>query len=264
MAKIWFTYARDDNEDGAVDCCVQELIRCGLDVKYDRVTLDAGKRIWEQIDTHITGPDRSDAWVIYATQASMTSEACREEYEYALGRALDNRGNGYPVIALFQATIDLGVLPAGLRTRLCVSMSDTDWKERIKAAAEGREPAIRISPVVTYVLKLTPFGEGDAVRIEVRPRVGIWSPVFMGVPLAEKGATKPQIAVAPRNYDPAWFPPTVMFGAGSCESADGQYWLEYCSNSVSPSESCYMRCRTRPSRVAFGVYNGQPQYSWNF
>ena len=84
---VWLTYAWEDNTDGDVDFIAQELIGCGLDVKLDRWNLTAGKRLWEQIESFIQDRSESDAWVLYATQASLGSEACKEEFAYALDRS---------------------------------------------------------------------------------------------------------------------------------------------------------------------------------
>ena len=56
MATAWITYAWKDNEQGDVDFVVQELVRAGLTMKLDRWNLQAGKRLWDQIDKFITDP----------------------------------------------------------------------------------------------------------------------------------------------------------------------------------------------------------------
>ena len=86
MAAIWITYAWKDNENEDVDFIAQELQLAGLTVQLDRWNIGAGKRLWEQIETFIVKPDQSDAWVLIATQNSLQSEPCKEEFSYALGR----------------------------------------------------------------------------------------------------------------------------------------------------------------------------------
>ncbi|GAH97852.1 unnamed protein product, partial [marine sediment metagenome] len=121
---IWITYAWDDNADGDVDFAAQELIRKGLDVKLDRWNLTAGKRLWEQIESFIQDPVKSDGWLLYTTQTSLGNEKCKEEFAYALDRALSTRGGDFPVIALFPATVEESLIPAGIKTRLFVSLTD--------------------------------------------------------------------------------------------------------------------------------------------
>src|SRR5689334_16947999 len=99
MATIWITYCWEDNKNRDVDFLAQELQAAGLTVKLDRWTLGAGKRLWEQIEKHIQDSKESDAWLIYATQNSLGSQACREEFSYALDRALQSRTETFPVIA---------------------------------------------------------------------------------------------------------------------------------------------------------------------
>ena len=111
-----------------VDFVAQELVRTGLTVKLDRWNIEAGKRLWQQIENFISNSEESDAWILYATQNSLGSEACKEEYSYALDRALHQRGTTFPIIGLFPSSVDDSLIPAGLRTRLCVSITDPDWK----------------------------------------------------------------------------------------------------------------------------------------
>src|SRR3990172_9019253 len=105
MATTWLTYAWEDNKEGDVDFVAQELEQAGVSVKLDRWNLKAGKRLWEQIEHFIQDPQESDAWVLYATANSLGSEACKEEFAYALDRALRSRGQDFPVVGLFSRTI---------------------------------------------------------------------------------------------------------------------------------------------------------------
>jgi hypothetical protein len=118
MTTIWMTYSWTDNQSGDVDFIAQELKDTGLNVKLDRWNIKAGMRLWDQIEEFIQEPTQCDAWLLVATQASLGSEPCREEYAYALDRALNSRGTAFPVIALFPATVDDSLIPAGIRTRL--------------------------------------------------------------------------------------------------------------------------------------------------
>lgn len=158
MATAWMTYSwRDEQQD--VDCVVQELEAARLTIRLDRFILDAGHRLWDQIASFIQDPERSDAWLLFATQASLTSEACREEYAYALDRALHSREATFPIVGLFQGPVDREVIPAGIRVRLYVSLTDPDWIERVVAAVEGRELAIARSQVPPYSIEVHPYSD---------------------------------------------------------------------------------------------------------
>jgi hypothetical protein len=111
MPTVWLTYAWDDNRTGDVDYVAQEVESDKVNVKLDRWNLRAGKRLWEQIATFISKPAESDAWMIYATQASLASEPCKEELAYALKRALETRTNDFPIIALFPSRLDSDLIP---------------------------------------------------------------------------------------------------------------------------------------------------------
>lgn len=174
----WLTYAWGDNKAGDVDFLAQELTQAGVDIRLDRWNLKAGRRLWEQIADFITNPKQSDAWLFYATQTSLGSEACKEEFAYALERAVQQRGREFPIIALFPATMDRELIPPGIRIRLYVSLAGPDWKERVVAGVEGRAPDIEIQKIQPYSisihdLSVDPNYQGShRICIEVRPRAG--------------------------------------------------------------------------------------------
>lgn len=132
--------------------CCSGTCTIWLKVKLDQWTIDAGRRLWDQLEQFIQDPKECDAWLLYATQASLGSEPCKEEFAYALDRALQTRGAEFPVIGLFPSTVDKELIPASIRTRLYVSMRDPNWKERIKAAAEGRKPTIDRPEIPPFLL----------------------------------------------------------------------------------------------------------------
>lgn len=257
---VWITYAWDNNADGDVEFVAQELIRKGLDVKLDRWNLTAGKRLWEQIESYIQDPSKSDGWLLYATQNSLGSEACKEEFAYALDRALHTRGGEFPVIALFPTPVDRDLIPAGIKARLFVSLTDPDWKERVLAAVEKREPSIKKPKLEPYALTIhklgVPSGAGR-YAIEVRPRVGTWTPFIAGIPLNEKKHVSPQIFHGPARRVPA---SSVLVGYGEAVSDDKKLWLLFAANEATQTQSYYIMCRKLPSFLVFGVNGGQPQY----
>ena len=263
MATVWVTYAWLDNQNGDVDYVAQELSCAGLSVKLDRWNIGSGRRLWEQIESFICSPDQSDAWLFIATNNSLASEPCKEEYAYALDRALNSRRNTFPVIALFFTHTDSSLIPAGVRTRLYVSITDPDWKERIIAAAEGRMPVIakpEIEPYYMCVHRLD--GHSKPFAIEVRPRAGVWSSFIVAVPLVEKKRVQPFIMIGPKDVptDTGWL---TMSGEGP--SSDNSMWLISAGNQSTPTESYYVWCMELPSQMVFGV-NGQAaqQYSVQF
>lgn len=259
MATIWLTYAWADNSDQDVDFVAQELVRAGLQVKMDRWNLSAGKRLWDQIEHFICDAGECDAWLLYATPNSLGSEPCREEFAYALDRALRERGSVFPVLALFPATIDPDLIPAGIRTRLYVSLTDPDWKERINAAAEGRAPNISVSALQPYLLRVhrNPPGAPHPYSIEVRPRGGTWSPFLAGLPLSEHGRVDPSIMFGATGRVPF---SGALFTTGSEPSEDGNWWLMFAGNEATPTQSYYIHCNQLPSKLLFGVNGSQPQY----
>jgi len=124
--KLWVTYAWKDNEDKDVDYIVQELDKAGLDVRFDRRSLVPGQRLWVQIGGAITDPAECDAWGAVLTANSLASEACVEELSYALDRALDAKGTGFPIFALLHG-VPARSLPPALKIRLCIPLGNNDW-----------------------------------------------------------------------------------------------------------------------------------------
>jgi hypothetical protein len=255
---IWLTYAWTDNEDKDVDFAAQELGEAGLDVKLDRWNLTAGKRLWEQIEFFIQDPSKSDGWVLYATQASLGSQACKEEYAYALDRALQTRGEDFPIIALFPIQVDRSLIPAGIKTRLFVSLTDPDWKERIAAAVERRQAQISKLQVEPYALSVSKLPEGCYV-VEVRPRGGTWSPFIAAIPIDERESIS-HIMHGPIKHIPVT---GVLFGCGQKVSDDGKWFVLFAQNEATPTQSYYIFCRKLPSLLIFGTDHG-PQFQVRF
>jgi hypothetical protein len=251
MATAWITYAWKDNEEGDVDFIAQELIRAGLAIKLDRWNLQAGKRLWEQIEKFITGPDECDGWIMYATQNSLASEACREELAYALDRALTARGGTFPIIALLPSRVESGLLPAAIRTRLYLDLSDPEWKDRIVDAIANRARTKSAAQLTPYVMKEHPLPEGFLLALEVRPRAGVWHPFGACVKAEEKDAVGFVLRDGPRGFVPS---PTIggFIGGGSGPSDDGKWHVEHGYAAATPTHSYYLFFKKLPSTFAFG------------
>lgn len=262
MATVWITYAWADNEHGDVDFVAQELQRSGLTVKLDRWNLGAGRRLWEQIDGFISDEKQSDAWLLVASHNSLASEPCKEEFAYALDRALRSRGDAFPVIALFLTHADPSLIPAAIRTRLHVSITDPDWKERITAATERRNLAVARPEVLPYLLRVHEIPGGSRpLAIEVRPRAGVWAPFMAAIPMAEKDRVQPFIMIGPRDV-PTDTGMLMMTGEGP--SPDNSQWFLCAGNQCTPTESYYIWCHALPSTLLFGVNGRQPQFTVGF
>lgn len=262
MASIWITYSWKDNKNQDVDFVAQELTGAGLTVKLDRWNIGAGRRLWDQIEGFIKSPNESDAWVLVATDNSLQSEPCKEEFAYALNRALSTRGAEYPVIGLFLGPVDDELIPAGIKTRLYVSVTDPDWKERIVAASEGRGMKIGSPSVEPYHLKVhRGLSGGKTIAIEVRPRAGVWAPFIAVIAGDEKDEVCPSIMIGPRDR------PTgtgMLLNTGEGVTEDGKMWVMTAGNQATPTESYYIWCKQLPTKLVFGVDGGQPQYGVQF
>ena len=261
MAKIWITYAWADSQQGDVDFIAQELQRAGAEIKLDRWNISAGNRLWSQIEDFICSEEQSDAWLLVATSNSLSSEQCKEEFAYALDRALDSRGSNFPVIGLFLGPVDQSLIPAGIKTRLYVSVTDPDWKERILASAEGRAHQVQQHSVQPFHIHIHENqSDNKPFAIEVRPRAGVWAPFIAAVPMSEKEAIGPSLMIGPRDV------PTntgILVNCREGTSRDGKMWVMISGNQATPTESYYIWCKSIPSTLVFGVNGRAPRYKVN-
>ena len=246
-ASIWVTYSWADNKGQDVDFLAQELKAKGLTVKLDRWNITAGNRLWQQIDNFICNPAECDAWLIYATANSLGSEACKEEFGYAIDRAINSRGQSFPVIALFPASVDPSLIPAGIRTRLHVSLRDVDWIERVASVTEGRQPILTQSTVAPYYVHVHQMAVAG-FAIEVRPRAGNWTPTVLAVPVSEVDRVQPRIAHGPAGRLPCGM--QVLFGTGTRQQ--GGWHVMSAQNEATPTMSYFLLCKSMPSSLVFG------------
>ena len=252
MATAWLTYCWKDDEDNDVTFVAQELEQEGLTVQMDKWDLVAGQRLWDQIEEFITDQSKTDAWCLYATQGSLDSERCQEEYAYALDRALSTRGPAFPIIGIFPSTFDPDIVPAGLRTRLCVSTTEPGWAAKVAAGAEGRAPARPQEEIEAFHLYIHRLSAGGkyGYAVEMRPRAGTWSPFVVAIPAAENDDE----GGVPLTYGPKSLVPMVsnLSGLRDGNSEDRVWRVMQALNEASPTQSYYLRCKQLPSRIAFG------------
>ena len=263
MPTLWISYAWDDNKEGDVDYVAQELSAAGIVVKLDRYELRAGARLWEQIGKHITDPAQSDAWMLFATQTSLTSQPCQEEFAYALDRALKARGDTFPLIGLFPGSVDPELIPPAIRTRLYVSLKDADWKERVRSGVDQRPPQIIQHPIEPYAYKLHEQPSIAEARfvIELRPRAGTWSPFFIAIPLEEKERVTPSIARGPVGRIPT-AALLHMFFQG--QTNDNKWFFLSAEDEATPTQSYFITCASLPTTLVFGVKDGTPQFTLRY
>jgi TIR domain-containing protein len=259
MPTIWITYAWDDNTQCDVDFIVQELVRVGVQVMLGSWNIRANGRLWEQIERFIQEEKGSDAWLIYATQNSLGNKACKEEFSYALDCVFNRRGTNFPIVALFPGPVDNYLMPAGSRPYLCISLTDPEWTERVKAAAEERTPSLARPQLEPFSIQVhrDRYAADYRFAIEVRPRASTWAPFFAAVPLPEKDRVQPHIMHGPRGQVPQG---CALTDTNEAPSSNDAWWVMFAQNEATPTQSYYIHCNELPSRLAFGVNGGQPQF----
>jgi len=267
MSTLWLTYCWDDNTSQDVDFIAQEIESTGIAVRLDRWNLEAGKRLWEQIGDMISNPQVCNSWAIFATQISLSSELCKEELYYALDRALSERGSDFPLIGIFPCPIDSSLIPPAIKTRLYVSLTDPDWKERVRAATLAEMPLINRQQVLPYEftihnLETADFNPRSGLNdknfaLEVRPRAGVWAPFIVGIPISEKDTVQPELRRGPRGRVPEG---CVLQAGRPQPSKDVELWGMFAMDEATPTQSYFLICKELPSLLRFGVQGGPPQY----
>jgi hypothetical protein len=259
MKRVWITYAEPDNQEGDVDFVVSELERRGFAVTFDRRKLVPGQRLWSQIGEAISNPARCDAWAIVVTAGSICDEACLEELAYATERALQARG-AFPLLALLRDFPAAG-LPAVLRARVVISLSDPQWCELVQAGIEGVAPGPgALPPPLPYVVEWHPGGRGASAGVEVRPRFSSMAPFMIAVDVAERHSGN----VTGMLTGPPGRVPTSYFLQGYWESEEfirdvaGRHavWLQGTTEPASPTRSYYLLCDRLPRRLWAGSTQG--------
>lgn len=169
---IWLTYAWADNDEGDFDYLVQELSREGIPAIYDKIALIPGRKLWSQIAEKISD-ELLSGWAYLLTPNSLVSNACQEELSYALQRAVETKGDEFPLIGLLHG-ISIRDVPLPLRVRLCVNLANPDWIEELRAAILNQPPIRKKSDQEPYIIKIhRNYQRQEGVNaIEIRPRFG--------------------------------------------------------------------------------------------
>lgn len=245
--KLWLTYAWHDNQDLQVDFIVQELKKGGIDVRFDRVHIIPGQRLWPQIEKGVTD---SDAWGLVVSKASLESQPCREELAYALDRAMSSRDDDYPILGIFVEPIDRALIPGAIRTRLYTNIRDENWVEQVRAGVERRQPNQAANHVDPFIVNIHPGR--PILTVECRPRAGRWIPCVAAVPSGEKDLIS-MLMVAPAGYVPGG----GMASIAEANSRDGKFFAMVNHGQATPYESMYISLKGAPTALHFGSMEQQ-------
>jgi hypothetical protein len=251
---LWLTYAWSDNDEGDFDYLVQQLESNGIPTIYDKISLLPGRKLWKQIADKIEKGSLS-AWAYLITPNSLSSAACQEELAYALQRAINTRGEEFPLIGLLHK-VSIRDVPLTLRVRLCVNLANPDWIEEVRAGFEGIPPQRKIQEQLPYIIKIHNryLNRDNFCAIEVRPRFGeitYWrlafpsdgpQPFQWGAgPANGGGISSMQIGTLTGEYENIGGVPMKFIGAGT---------------SLSPSTSAYAVFKgDLPKKFFFGKSN---------
>ena len=261
MKKFWLTYAWVDNEDKDIDFIIIELKNLGIEVKFDRRNLIPGKKLWQQIGSNITDPDKCDAWGIVLTKNSIKNTKCMEELYYALDRALDERNDVFPILALLHSILP-GDLPPALKIRKYIVLENSNWAEQTVAAINEAEPDFTLPKnLSSFIIKEHETNNGKC--LEIKPRFDRISPYGIAVEYKEKESGN----VINGNHGPSGIIPNghVAFNRINSESTltDGtRCWVWGADNEINSTNSIYLFYKKRPKRIWFGHPNKLKMYEF--
>lgn len=168
---------------------------------------------------------------------------------------MKTRGTTFPVIGLFPSTVEQSLIPAGIRTRLYVSLADPDWKERIVSAVEHRDPKVARGEVTPFHINFYSAVAPFIHIVEVRPRAGSWAPFMAAVPFAENAAAQIDITYGPKGLVPSGHNLTSKH-SGIYEDELGKWAFVAASNEATPTMSYYIKLRAKPLKIMFGSKHG--------
>ena len=251
MKKLWLTYAWKDNEDQNLDYIVQELDKLDLTVKFDRRNLIQGQRLWDQIGAQISDHNLCEAWGILLTGNSLKSGPCMEELAYALDRAIEAKGEQFPMFALMTNSITSKDLPPSLKVRLCIPLINNDWKKQVEAACHQRPTGFTPQNLSEFVM--TEHITDNGFCLEIRPRFDRIAPVAIVVDIDEKLSGN----VFDSSLGPAGRVPTGFVAHSRIDSettlTDGnKAWVWGADNETNSTYSYFLFYKSRPKRIWFG------------
>ena len=250
--QLWLTYAWADNDEGDFDYLVQELDKAGIPAIYDKIALIPGRKLWQQIADRIMS-DSLSAWAYLITPTSLQSPACQEELSYALQRALEAKGDEFPLIGLLHK-VSIRDVPIALRIRLCVNLVNPDWIEEVRAGVVGTPPRRTVDSKNPFICNVHRDYRGQQGHnaIEVRPRFGEIS--YWRLAFPSEGPQPINWGTGPANGGGIGGPKFTTL-EGEYPDLDGiRMKFVGAGNPISASTSAYAVFKGQlPEKVFFGV-----------
>ena len=134
--RLWISYPWINKEEKDFAYLVGQLKGAGIDATYDSLQLLPDARLSERAMQRLLSIG-FDGWVYILTHQCLTRKICSDEITKAIDHALQRMGPDFPMIGLLYG-ISIQHVPPQLRTKPCVSLSDSDWKHQISAACRHR------------------------------------------------------------------------------------------------------------------------------
>jgi len=260
MADIWLTHDPEDARGGAVAFIAAEMERAGAAVKLDPRHLRPGPQpLWRQVSGYVINPRRVGAWCFYITEETLAAGETAAEIAGAARLARQLRKERLPVAIICPGSLPPELISPELRSLGLVQMTSQYWVEQLRAAVEERRPEIPPPGLPPYALTLHDWGRGHGrgQALEIRSKLGTWSPFVAGVPAAERDEVSPRVLAGPRGRVPTAEPPVEV---EERLSADGDWWMLQVTSPVERGSSYFLLHSQMPGKILFGAAGGTPQF----
>lgn len=174
-----------------------------------------------------------------------------EELYYALERALDEKGDTFPIFALLNGILP-EELPPALKSRKCIILENGDWAKQIVSAINETEPGFTPQENLKDFIILE-YEIPDGKCLEIKPRFKRISPYRVAVEYKEKESGN----VIKGSHGPSGIVPNNLIASHPINSAgtiedDKRCWVWGADNEINSTNSIYLFYKNRPKRIWVG------------
>jgi hypothetical protein len=266
--RLWISYPWVNNEERDFNYLVPQLKESGIEATYDSIKLQPDARLGQRIVQRLLSIG-FDGWLYILTHQCFTRRNYTDVLTQAIDQTLFRMGPKFPMAGLMHGIAPQHV-PAVLRVLPCISLGDSDWRNRLSGVLNGYGAQGKNMRETRFIWKIHPSFDGDPAMtaIEVRSRgesIQYWR---FAIPKASKvvkwgqgragGTEISRITFAEakgngryENQDVSWF------GAANAISNTESAFAVF--NGPIPDFICF-----GPSQTPFGSPDKMEIYSMNF
>jgi hypothetical protein len=129
IPRLWISYLWMNREERDFSYLVSQLKESNIEAVYESLHLLPGMRLQERAIQRLRSVDVS-GWVYILTHQCFTRKECTLDLTAARQAAMHNMGPDFPMAGLLYG-ITAEHVPITLRTRPCISLADSNWKQQL-------------------------------------------------------------------------------------------------------------------------------------